>query len=426
MFFIRWILGFFFGPPAPAPQVQGYGFAWAPNVAINNIQYITVTDQSPAGLYVLVTPANISNPTTFFDDPGATLGLLYPLAGNPSAAFTQAMQGVDDGQGAPVTGNNNLMVRLEGFLHYAYYCLNYIAATPAGLTLLNGLRNGARTTFVMPSHMYNQTAGMSKCFVAQMIIDNNMNISQNQRAQLIQVLEQTSGAQGLNAFQWLANQINQMPLYSMFETSPNYPPAFLNNNAAAVNAGDLQQWFNTGSNCNLVLNLTAAPPIQNVPLLNFVKNAVIMLLYTNSPVGGGGGSTVNFDIRDWSQNTIGMDQTVNTMADRPPAIGLAHELIHAYHNMRGDQPGTDFGGFSTTVFELLCVGLGPFNAYQVTENAIRGAWPPPNVWPPAGDPLNNRAAAQRLVYIAPGGGQTPADMRLNNPADQNSGIAGPI
>jgi hypothetical protein len=258
---------------------------------------------------------------------------------------------------------------------------------------------------------------MSKCFVARMVIDNNMDIGVNERAQLIQILEQTAGAQGINAFNWLANQINQMPLYSMYEQSNAYPPTFLNTGGAPVNAGDLQQWFNTGSNCNLVNNLTNAAPIQGVPLLNFVRNAVIVLLYANSPAGPVGGNNISFDVKDWSQNNFGDDPTQNTMADRPPAIGLAHELIHAYHNVRGDQPGTDQGGYSTTLFELLCVGMGPWAAYPVTENAIRNAWPPVGVWPPAGDPLNNRAVAQRTIYVDPATRnppQQPAQMRGGN------------
>jgi len=397
--------------PQPPPNVQGYGYSWAPNVAVANIPYMTVTDQSPIGFYVAVTPQVINRPEMFFEDDDMQLGIIFPLPNAPSNNFTQAMQGVRDGDDNLVTADNDLMRHLEGFLEYTHYCLNYIYATAAGQNLLNALRGAARTTFIIPSNLHNQTGGMSMCFVADMVLNLNMNMSATQRTQLIQILEQTAGVQGLNAFQWLANQINQMPLYSMYEQANAYPPAFLNNNQVAIAAGDLQQWFNTGSNCNLVNQLRLAPPIQNVPLLNFVKNAVITLLYANSPAGGGSTSTVSFDVRDWSQNNVGEDQTANTLNDRPPAIGLAHELIHSYHNVRGDQPGSDFGTYSTTLFELLCVGMGPWAAYPVTENAIRAAWPPANVWPPNGDALNNRAAAPRTVYVAPGNNQTPADMR---------------
>lgn len=411
MFFLSFLYSLFFSPP----ETQGYGFAWVPNVAFNDVQFITVTNQSPPGLYVIVTPESINNRTGFFDDPDATVGLLYPLADNPSEAFTQAMQGVRDGEGALVTADDDLMLRLEGFLQYAHYCLTYINGTAVGLTLLNALRNGASTTHVEPTYWYNQASGMSKCFVAEMVIDKAMDISATQRAQLIQILQQTAteqgaNAQGLTAFQWLANRINQMPLYSNYEQSDDYPPAFLNNNGAAVDAAGLQQWFNTGSICDFVANL--GPPIHNVERLDFIKNAVVILLHAKSPAGRGGSSVINFDVRDWSQNTSGRPQWINTMADRPPAIGLAHELIHAYHNMRGDQPGREKDHFSTTLFELLCVGVGPWATYPVTENAIRQAWPPVVVWPPAGDLLNNRAFPQRTVYDPPGEGQDPEDMRL--------------
>lgn len=414
MFFIRWLLRLFFGPPAVAPQVLGYGFAWVPNTAFNNLNFITITNQSPANLYVMVSPPVVTNPGTFFEDVPGQLGIIFPLPAALTPGFVNAMQGVQDGNGAPVTGDNNQMQHLQGFLQYTHYCLNYINATPAGQVLLNAVRTAAQPTYIGPSPVHNQTTGMSRCFVARMVIDNNMNIGVNERAQLIQILEQTSGAQGINAFNWLANQINQMPLYSMYEQSNAYPPTFLTTGGAPVAAGDLQQWFNTGSNCNLVNNLTAAAPIQGVPLLNFVRNAVIVLLYANSPASPGSGNNIDFDVRDWSQNNFGEDQTQNTMADRPPAIGLAHELIHAYHNGRGDQPGVEFGGYSTTLFELLCVGMGPWAGYAVTENAIRNAWPPVGVWPAAGDPLNNRAVAQRTIYVPPGPGQQPAQMRAGN------------
>ena len=411
MCFFRWLYRLFFGPPA---QTVGYGFRWVAGTPFNAVAFVTVTDQSPAGLYVLFSQQVIDSPNQFFENAGMQLGIIFPLPAASSAAFTLAMQGVMDGGGNPVTADNNLMLRLEGFLQYTHYCLTYINATPAGNQLLTALNAAARTTYIIPSAIHNQTAGMSMCFVSRMVLTLNMNIAANQRAQLIQILQTASGAVGLPAFQWLAQQINQMPLYSMFEQSNAYPPAFLNNNGVPVAAGDLQQWFNTGSNCNLVINLTAAPAIANVPLLNFVKNAVIILLYANSPAGGGSNNTVNFDVRDWANNNVGEDPIINTMADRPPAIGLAHELIHAYHNARGDQSGADFGSFSTTLFELLCVGMSPWAAYPVTENAIRGAWPPVGVWPPAGDALNNRAAAQRTVYVAPGPGQMPQDLRNGN------------
>lgn len=49
---------------------------------------------------------------------------------------------------------------------------------------------------------------------------------------------------------------------------------------------------------------------------------------------------------------------------RPPEIGLAHELIHAYHNDTGLDIGDD-------IEEQRTVGLGPYIGTTITENDIR-------------------------------------------------------
>jgi hypothetical protein len=389
----------------PAPQTVGYGYAWQPNILFANVQVVRLTNQDPPGLYVRFTQNMIDNPDGVFERPVDQIGIILLPLQPASVGFTQAMQGV--------TNDANLMQRLEGFLRYTHGCLDYIYAA-GGQQLLDGLRNApqAHTTYIEPSYVHNQTAGMSMCLVARWVVNSDMNISPAERNQLIQILEQASGAVGLNAFQWLANEINQMPLYSMFEQANAYPLNFLNANGAAVAAVNLQQWFNTGSNCPFVANLQLAAPIQGVRLLNFVKNAVIVLLYANSPRGPGSGNTVSFDIRDWSLNNIGEDQNQNEVGDRPPAIGLAHELIHAYYNAIGGEPGSDQGGYSTTLFELLCVGMGPWAGNAISENAIRALWPPGIV--PAGDARNNQLAPPRTIYVAPGPGQQPSNLRVGN------------
>jgi hypothetical protein len=51
--------------------------------------------------------------------------------------------------------------------------------------------------------------------------------------------------------------------------------------------------------------------------------------------------------------------------DRPPFIGLAHELIHAYHNLIGDTPATRHED------EFRVAGLEPYEDETITENKIR-------------------------------------------------------
>lgn len=65
---------------------------------------------------------------------------------------------------------------------------------------------------------------------------------------------------------------------------------------------------------------------------------------------------------------------------RPPVAGLFHELVHAYYTVKGRQLGVEDsseeyrGGRH---FELMSVGLPPFNTRPYSENKFRQALP----WP---------------------------------------------
>lgn len=93
--------------------------------------------------------------------------------------------------------------------------------------------------------------------------------------------------------------------------------------------------------------------------------AMISLLEKHSPAGAGSGSAIGWNaFPAYKPNAI-----------RPPAVGLAHELIHAYFALRGQQPGYDDAqNFSCVMFEYKCVGLGPWNQSRISENAIRAEW----------------------------------------------------
>lgn len=75
--------------------------------------------------------------------------------------------------------------------------------------------------------------------------------------------------------------------------------------------------------------------------------------------------------------------------ERPPAIGLAHELIHAeqaaYGRMRrnnafngkGPDPQNPNKLDNVQIFELETVGVPPHDSYAISENKIRAEWNPP-------------------------------------------------
>ena len=73
-----------------------------------------------------------------------------------------------------------------------------------------------------------------------------------------------------------------------------------------------------------------------------------------------------------------------TQFRRPPSIGLAHELCHAYYNNLGDQLGTEGGEeVGAALYEIMATGLGPYfvsaradgtNGWKFCENTFRTAF----------------------------------------------------
>lgn len=61
-------------------------------------------------------------------------------------------------------------------------------------------------------------------------------------------------------------------------------------------------------------------------------------------------------------------------AHRPPQVALYHELVHAYYNAAGGQLGREDSVQEANggrLFELMAVGLSPFNARPLSENQFR-------------------------------------------------------
>jgi hypothetical protein len=76
-----------------------------------------------------------------------------------------------------------------------------------------------------------------------------------------------------------------------------------------------------------------------------------------------------------SRSTILWDPVHNSTPDgsRPPYIALAHELVHAYHNIRGTARAVKVGDVDGdhTMDEALTVGLRGYEGQAVSENRIR-------------------------------------------------------
>ncbi len=83
--------------------------------------------------------------------------------------------------------------------------------------------------------------------------------------------------------------------------------------------------------------------------------------------GPGANVTIGYNTREW--NPYGGDEEWMT---RPPAIGLAHELVHAWTGMIGTRALGETGGVNRR--ELQATGLGEFANSVFTENRFRGAF----------------------------------------------------
>jgi hypothetical protein len=62
------------------------------------------------------------------------------------------------------------------------------------------------------------------------------------------------------------------------------------------------------------------------------------------------------------------------MHRRPPAIGLAHELIHALHNSSGVNMKL-VGKDGENIEEIITTGMPPYNFEELSDNKMRTQWP---------------------------------------------------
>jgi hypothetical protein len=191
-------------------------------------------------------------------------------------------------------------------------------------------------------------------------------MSSNHRTQLAAALSTNHGAVGacigaamtnmghapaaLGSYNWLEAQIDAMPIYQLVGL-PNVTPSSNVHGAGWISAATLQAWVTNAA--QFPTGLGAAAVADSV----LVLSAVLHPRRVRNP---GGHSRVHWDAANQS-----------AVAPRPPYIGLAHELVHALRDQRGEQPGFDTNTPTGVLYEYLCVGLGPFAGEPITENTVR-------------------------------------------------------
>ena len=131
----------------------------------------------------------------------------------------------------------------------------------------------------------------------------------------------------------------------------------LHAHATMVAMGTLQDLMNGRLGLSLLLQLR---PGWDYDLARLLRNFL-------TP-GRGGASVIQFDPADAKPCAIDP-----AMKNRPPALGLVHEMIHAWHNATGRSMRLAIAGHEK-LEEVITTGLPPYNFEQYSDNKFRALW----------------------------------------------------
>ena len=337
---------------------------------------------------------------TFFGD-GEVVRVFYEIpatAGPDIVAASEFLTKAD-----PFFKPSDMSNRLaQGYLNYVAEALNLIYQTETGGKLINGLIVTKRTVLIVI-----QVAGFGNAYsgggATTCVSGANQLIDGFQRdtldgALLLALIKSTSGlTDPLAACNWIADQANRLPLFSLFVQNPQYGDGggflaqFLRYKGAAITGQVIRDWLaKTDGGAFATFLRTDTTQRDAVVLVDYFRSALIMLLYGRSVPGASADTTVQFN------TAYNVTDKTDPAVERPPAVGLGHELIHAYNVACGAQPGMPIYHFSTMLAERLCVGLPPFDDVAIHENLLRRDWP--SVAGKASVPFDQTSPGPRLVY----------------------------
>ncbi len=379
-------------PPASA----GYGFLWQPGQGVPNQLSVFDLNTLQSGLYVVFSSWALNNASDPFGRAMGGVGTVYPAPGLASAPIAnlvaQVLHNPPAGAEGPLwTGATAARIAdIGAFLAYTANCLDLINQTAAGQQLFVNINANNKVVLIAPGMGGgNQTRSSNVDGVNQMV-GVAIDLAQGNatpRARLDALVQRRyahiNGA--LNRHNQLAADMNATPLYSLFVQDNNFSPNFLNVNfrfrGQPLTGQNLMNWLSPGGfNVFDTFVKTSAATVQGVLVRQFFMFALLNALYPAAAPGAGADSDIAFNVRNQDANVLAAPDF------RPPAIGLAHELMHAMRYGAGTALGIDFASFTTTLAELQFVGMVPFNAVPVSENAIRAQWntvaapDPSNVW----------------------------------------------
>jgi len=414
-------------PPAPIPPPGNrvYGFLWQAGLGVPPLVTAYPAGVAlPAGIYVVFNHDLLDNMADPFGRAPGGPGPVFVAPGAPSAAMTVwvAQMQANPPVGQDVLFNNVTQAKLSdltGFFTYTAQCLEIISHTAAGALLFQRINASPGAVMISPAGGGgNQTgSGVGYENTLSVMIRRYLTGQPMPGAQVTAMVDQRYPLLATTAarFVQFAADMNALPLYSLFLDQAAFLPLnYLNANFTyagnPVTGQNLQDWLSPAGLPAFDTNLRGfdgTPPARNA-LGIFVREyfllALAIILYDFVPPGAGNGAGVNFNTRNDGDNVLASPQF------RPPAVGLAHELMHAMHYCLGTAPGVMINHVTTTAAELLFAGIGPFAGRAITENAVRAQWG--TIPPPVLDPSNTWAApALRTCYEPPLPTETAAGLR---------------
>lgn len=405
---------------APAPATAFFGFRWQAGAGVPGAFQIYDQNGLAGGLYVVFNADLLDGGVDPFGRAPLGPGPLFVAPGGPSAAMTTLITTLRNNP--PPTKayeiNNASPQRLAdmtGFFGYVDRCLTILNATAAGAALLGQLTAAPQPIFIVPgAGLGNQTASGGvyvNSLVTQLkTYEANGTLPSAELRAAVDAKYALLGA-GLPRYNQLAADLNGLDFVSLFVDQNLFAGNFLLNNfdynGAPMTGNDLMIWLAPGGLPAFDAWVRTIPTVVlGVEVKQFFLLALSIVLYDVSAAGPGAGSGISFMVRDEGDNQLG------SPGFRAPVIGLAHELMHALHNAYGNAAGLDIYDWSTTANEMLNVGIGPFAAQAITENAIRNQYNALAAMPVGPiDPTNVWVAVQRDTYEPPVLPDTPTTLR---------------
>jgi hypothetical protein len=359
-------------------ETPAFGFRYRPNQGIN---YGPV-GQSTAGIIVGWPKEALDQDVInlFVTDSDSETPPLFALPAKIDANWRALMKQFN----ARLAADDDFLKRSQGFLEFCYASLQALYKTACGKRVIDFFAGNEKGVGINPAAAGNSIAGASSApafpILVQKLLDSKARFSIDGDGLIALVSKRFPASSADASLADMAGFMNQQPLYTLFKAPPYEfnKQGFLAYNFP-IRTENLKDWFSNGNASEFakVLQNGIDIKINGVSCHDFTRLMAVVALEREFTAGNGCPSSVRFNVLKTEMNQ-----------SRPAAIGLGHEMIHAYWAANGRQLGYELYTPSTLLFEMKCVGLGPWADSDISENRLRSQW----------SAANKVAVARRKVY----------------------------